>query len=138
MILVAAVAISGLQISKAPSSFGSFVITLGDKVSAADYTLIAGSDNYTVIQNALNALPSTGGTLQFLSTGTYPVTNGGSHTVISRAIDNVTIEGAGQGTLFTDNASTAIFRAGSQSGWEFRNLLLMQVALHTHHHLNIP
>ena len=40
---------------------------------------------------------------------------------VSRAIDNVTIQGIGQSSYITNDGATAIFSAGSQSGWQFRD-----------------
>jgi len=94
------------------------VITLGHAAYAAgsvDYTY-DGVDDDVQFQVALDALPATGGRLVDVSA----VQKNFSATV-SRAIDNVIIEGAGDGSYFTNDGVTAIFDAGTQDGWVFRN-----------------
>lgn len=66
------------------------------------------------IQAAIDALPSGGGKV-VLSEGTFTLS-----AQITRAIDNVTIEGSGAGTLLNLNASTAVISAGSQVAWDLR------------------
>jgi len=88
-------------------------------VSAAgitDYTLTGTNDNL-IFQVALDDLPATGGTLQVTSTGTIDWANG---VTVTRAIDNVVIQGAGIGTLFDGDGVTAIFTAGGDY-WAFRD-----------------
>ena len=63
----------------------------------------------------LDALPATGGKIVCLA-GTY--TFGAT---VTRAINNVTIEGAGVATIFNYDAGTALFTAGGDN-WVFRDL----------------
>src|SRR5512139_2790126 len=79
-----------------------------------DYQLDGTADDVQ-LQAALNALPATGGRL---------VVYGGNwdlNATVSRAINNVTIQGAGKGTYFTNDGATAIFSAGAQTGWVFED-----------------
>lgn len=95
------------------------VITLGHIAYAAglsvDYTY-DGTDDNVQFQAALNALPATGGRLLDVSA----VQKNFSATV-TRAIDNVVITGAGQGSYFANNGVTALFTAGG-NGWKFEDL----------------
>jgi len=97
-----------------------YEITIGSGVDAsttADYTATGTAAQQTnTFQIALNALPATGGILTILS-GTYTL-----NATLSRAIPNVTIDGIGNSTIFSDNGSTPIFAAGT--GWNFQNLVL--------------
>jgi hypothetical protein len=94
------------------------VITLShvDAATVADYAL-DGADDNVQFQAALDALPATGGILQVMSSGniTFSAT-------VSRAINNVTIIGTGQGTLFNYDASHALFTVGSHTVWSFKDL----------------
>lgn len=94
------------------------VITIGTQdVYAAgtpDYTCDGVADNVQ-FQAALNALPSTGGRLCIL-TGNYQFA-----ATVSRAIDNVIIEGVGNSAYIAYNGASAVFSAGSQDGWAFRD-----------------
>jgi hypothetical protein len=67
-------------------------------------------------QAALNALPSTGGIVQGVSSGTETF-----QATVSRAINNVTFLFA-NGTVCNFNASTPLFSAGTQSYWRFVDL----------------
>jgi len=94
------------------------ILRIGNPVygaTAVDYT-IDGTDDNVQFQAALDALPNTGGTLQVVSSGTISFS-----ATVSRAINNVSIIGTGAGTYFSYNASSAIFSAGSQSGWVFKD-----------------
>lgn len=82
--------------------------------ATADYTVDGTADDVQA-QQALNALPSTGGKLVFFG-GNYNFT-----ATVSRAINNVTIEGSGKSTYFAFNAATALFSAGAQAGWIFKD-----------------
>ena len=90
------------------------IITIGSQVSAsttADYIATGSAAAQTsILQSALNALPATGGILNILS-GTFTV-----NATLTRAIPNVTIEGIGNSTSFSDNGVTPIFTAGG-NGW---------------------
>jgi hypothetical protein len=124
-------AVLGVQITptKAPNkssvSIGQigqkYEITIGSGVDAsqsADYTATGTAAQQTnTFQIALNALPTTGGILTILS-GNYTL-----NATLTRAIPNVTIDGIGNSTIFSDNGSTPIFAAGS-TGWNFQNLVL--------------
>lgn len=84
---------------------------------SADY-VCDGTDDDVQWQAALDALPASGGKLVALA-GNYVF-----GATVSRAIDNVTIEGTGYGSYFAYNASTALFSIGSQARWTFRDLRL--------------
>lgn len=84
---------------------------------SADY-VCDGTDDDVQWQAALDALPASGGKLVALA-GNYSF-----GATVSRAIDNVTIEGTGYGSYFAYNASTALFSIGSQTRWAFRDLRL--------------
>ncbi len=92
------------------------VITIGtaEAATVTDYTCNGLNDSST-FQTALNALPSGGGKLEVLG-GNYVFT-----ATVNRTINNVTIEGVGKATYFAYNASSAIFSAGSQSNWVFKD-----------------
>jgi hypothetical protein len=87
-----------------------------DAATVADYTIDGTADDVQ-FQSALDALPATGGIIQVMSSGTITFT-----ATVSRAINNVTIIGTGQGTLFNYDASHALFSVGSQTGWSFKDL----------------
>jgi len=94
------------------------VITLGHVAYAAgsvDYTF-DGTDDNVQFQAALDALPATGGRLVVVSAVQINFS-----AIVSRAIDNVTIEGSGRGTYFTYDDASPIFDAGAQSYWVFRD-----------------
>jgi len=94
------------------------VITLGHVVYAAgsvDYTY-DGVDDDVQFQAALDALPATGGRLVDISA----VQKNFSATV-TRAIPNVTVEGSGFGSYFTNDGVTALFTAGGNN-WVFHNI----------------
>ncbi len=97
-------------------------ITIGPPAAygapAPDYTADGVADDVQ-FQAALDALPATGGQL-FILAGTYTWT---AATTVSRAIDNVTFEGTGRSTILNGDAATALFSAGAQSNWVFRNFV---------------
>jgi hypothetical protein len=118
--LLAIIALLASMITFSPSAivkkqWGN-VITIGSEVSAsttADFTATGTAAQQTAtFQTALNDLPSSGGILNILS-GTFTF-----NATVTRAIANVTIEGIGMSTIFTNNASTPIFTAGG-NGWAF-------------------
>ena len=84
--------------------------------TVADYSIDGTADNVQ-FQAALDALPATGGIIQVMSSGniTFAAT-------VSRAINNVSIIGTGQGTLFNYDDSHALFTVGAQTGWSFKDL----------------
>jgi parallel beta-helix repeat protein len=90
--------------------------TIGTVYAAGnpDFT-VNGTNDQVAFINALNAMPATGGKIVALAT-TYRF----SGATVTRAINNVTIEGVGQGTFFQNNGSTPIFTAGG-TGWTFRD-----------------
>lgn len=67
------------------------------------------------IQEALDALPATGGTI-FVPTGDYPMTD-----QVARAIDNVCIMGVGVGTKIRLDGHRPVITAGVQNGWVFKD-----------------
>jgi hypothetical protein len=95
------------------------VFRIGNPVygsTAVDYT-IDGTDDNVQFQAAIDALPSTGGLIQVVSSGTISFS-----ATVSRAINNVSIIGTGFGTYFTYNASDPIFNATGLTGWSFEDL----------------
>jgi parallel beta-helix repeat protein len=88
--------------------------TIAEAAGVADYTC-DGTDDNVQIQTALDALPVTGGQIVVL-TGTYSFS-----ATVTRAIGNVSIEGAGAGTYFTNDGLTDLFTAGGDN-WTFSNL----------------
>ena len=94
------------------------VITLGSTALAAgvvDYVYDGVADDVQW-QAALNALPATGGRLINVSTVQLNFS-----ATVTRAIDNVIIEGAGRGSYFTNDGGTALFTAGGNN-WKFVDL----------------
>lgn len=129
-LLLVAILIAGavliFPVNNVTVPFAGKVITIGYSGSAGatvtlDYT-VDGADDHVQIQAALDALPSTGGELVIIP---LPATvNGGVYdfgAIVTRAINNVTISGTGNGTSFANNGATAIFSAGAQSGWIFKD-----------------
>jgi len=84
-------------------------------LAAADY-ICDGVDDDVEIQQAVDALPATGGKI-FIYAGDYHLSN-----AISRSIDNIWIEGAGKGTYLAYNASTPVINAGARNAWIISNL----------------
>jgi len=124
--LVATLSPVGLEFNSPPQDVSSpdltlgqyqMVLTIGTDVFAAgvaDYTCDGVADDEQ-FQAALDALPATGGKLVAL-TGDYVFA-----ATVFRAIDDVTIDGMGDSTYFAYDAGTALFDAGTQDGWVFRN-----------------
>lgn len=83
-------------------------------LAAADYTCDGVADDVQ-FQSAINALPASGGKLLVYS-GNYQFT-----ATVSRAIDDVTIQGVGRATYFGWNGASALFSAGNQDSWIFRD-----------------
>ena len=95
---------------------GEGVFTIGHRAHAAAADFVAdGVDDHIQFQQALDALPASGGKLVVLA-GTY---NFGA--TVSRAIDNVTIQGIGQATVISRDGINPVFSAGAQSNWVFRD-----------------
>jgi hypothetical protein len=95
---------------------GSNVISIGtvDAAGAADYTCDGVNDDVQ-FQQALNALPAGGGTLQ-VYIGNYIF---GAN--VTRAIANVTVQGLGRGSYIAWNGVNAVFTAGGNN-WVFSDL----------------
>lgn len=94
------------------------LITIGYPALASetpDY-ICDGVDDDVQFQAAVDALPGVGGELR-VTAGTFDF----SATVL-RAIDNVTIEGTGRSTYFQNDGVTALFSAGVQANWVFRDI----------------
>jgi len=81
----------------------------------ADYNCDGVNDDIE-FQRALDALPSVGGKIRVLA-GNYSFSE-----TVSRAIDNVTIEGADGSTCISNDNTTPLFSAGTQTNWLFSNL----------------
>jgi hypothetical protein len=114
VILAAVLLLSGLQMSieKNPNELPKVVLKVGE-VSA-----YSGTPDYigltdVVVQQALNALPATGGEIQLISP-VYTFTN-----TVSRAINNVTITGQNGTTIIYAGAA---FSVGAQTGWKFQDI----------------
>lgn len=93
------------------------VLTIGTDVYAAgvaDYTCDGVQDNIQ-FQLALNALPAGGGKIVVL-TGNYVFA-----ATVTRAIDNVEIQGNGYASYIANDGGTALFSAGAQNRWIFRD-----------------
>lgn len=71
-----------------------------------------GDHDERLVRDELNALPATGGTIYIEGALVFSGT-------VSRAIDDVTIQGTGLNTRVTCDASTPLFSCGSQDGWRF-------------------
>lgn len=136
VVMACALVLSGLQIDlraipdridrsihNSSSASGMAVIRLGSPAEAAgsvDYTF-DGVDDDVQFQLSLNALPATGGRLVVVSAVQINFAVGMAATGVTRAIDNVTIEGSGRGTYFARNAAAYLFTAGGNN-WKFVNL----------------
>jgi hypothetical protein len=78
--------------------------------------VVDGIDDHVQVQQAIDALPSTGGKV---------IIYGGNYdfgATVSRAIDNIVIEGSGKATYLANNGSTNLITAGSQTGWIVKDL----------------
>ncbi|MBU2051402.1 MAG: hypothetical protein KKH61_20835, partial [Gammaproteobacteria bacterium] len=128
ILLLAALVASQVQIADRDNASGQLsigtvgekVITLGSVAEAAgdtDYQFDGVADDIQ-FQAALDALPATGGRLVVVSATTIVFAAG---TTVTRAIDNVAIEGTGRGTSFTGDGVTAQFTAGGNN-WVLRDL----------------
>lgn len=126
--LAVVLALSGLQVSVVPSdepSRGVVSLRLGDEqvvftigtaeaATATDYSCDGIADNVQ-FQAALDALPATGGKIEVLG-GNYNFA-----ATVARVLDDVTIQGVGTGAYFAYNGASAIFSAGAQDHWVFRD-----------------
>jgi hypothetical protein len=117
-VTIVALLLANLSLQVVDRADGSkAIIRLGYIAEAAgtvDYTY-NGTNDHIPWQAALDALPATGGRLVDVS-GVEKNFAG----TVARAIPNVVIEGAGFGSLFTNNNSAALFTAGTN--WTFRDL----------------
>lgn len=114
--------------SSGPPDKGTFSIGLGEKnvIRIGSEAEAAGSVDYTFgvananvqFQTALNALPATGGRLVVVSAVQV---NWAALTTVTRAIDNVIVEGSGAGTYFVGDGATPLFTAGGNN-WVFSNI----------------
>lgn len=92
-------------------------VTIGNPAYAAieaDYSC-DGVDDDVQFQAAVDALPAGGGKLTVFG-GAYSFS-----ATVTRAINNVTIEGIGQATSFANDGVTALFTCGGNN-WVFRNI----------------
>lgn len=100
-------------------SMDQVVFTIGPEVAyaagVADYSCDGTADDVQ-FQAALDALPVGGGKLVVFA-GTYVFAS-----TVSRAIDNVVVQGVGRATSISNDGFTPIFSVGSQSNWTFRDL----------------
>ncbi|KKN79299.1 hypothetical protein LCGC14_0340810, partial [marine sediment metagenome] len=99
---------------------GQKTVTIGlDNVAYAagtpDYACDGVADDVQ-FQLAINALPVTGGKIVVLG-GTYSF-----NAAVTRAINNVTIEGIGFGTSLARDGVNPLFNVGVQSNWVFINI----------------
>jgi hypothetical protein len=106
-----------------PIDLPKTVFTVGFKgvayASAPDY-VVDGSNDDARIQTVLDSLPSTGGKIILYgcpaATPTYDF-----HDNVTRAINNVTIEGSGKSTSITTVGSEPPFVCTGQTGWVFKD-----------------
>lgn len=98
---------------------GTFLVAASDtsleRQNAANFRCDGTADDVE-FQAAVDALPDDGGEV-VLTEGAFACI-----TQITRAIDNVSIRGAGAGTTLTLDGATAIISAGSQAGWSIENI----------------
>jgi hypothetical protein len=126
LILVMALLLSGIQIKPTVTYNnvdGQPVIYVGDPgdwITFSQVEAVTTEPDFsglssTVVQQAVNSLPTTGGVIQLISP-VYTFT-----ATVSRAINNVTIRGM-NGTTVNYNGTDPVFSAGSQTGWKFEDL----------------
>jgi len=95
-----------------------YILTVGNLASAsgsADYTC-DGTDDNVQFQAALNALPAIGGKLVVLA-GNYSFS-----AAISRAIDNVIIEGVGKASFIARDGLNPVIDMGARANWIIKDL----------------
>jgi lysophospholipase L1-like esterase len=93
------------------SAPGKLTVSVGDPVNAAGIIPDVAGTTSTAVQAALDMVAVTGGQIELLSSA-YTFTS-----TVLRAIPNVTFKL--NGATITNNGSTPLFSAGSQSGWSF-------------------
>lgn len=118
-VIICSLIFSGASIDK--DDEGHWVLRIGPESALAgvdvDYTC-NGADDDVQFQSAVDALPTEGGEVSFLTaSGSYDF-----NATVSRAIDDITISGLGESSYITGNGVMSLFDAGSQSGWTFRHL----------------
>jgi hypothetical protein len=114
LILVVTLILMNVNIKVGPQSEDSnlaLTVTVGDTVNAAGIIPDVVGVNSAAVQAALNLVATTGGEVSLISP-VYTFTG-----TVSRAIPNVVFKL--NGATITNNASTPLFSAGSQSGWAF-------------------
>ncbi len=87
----------------------------GEAYAATPDYICDGTDDNVQIQLAIDALPATGGKVIIFG-GNF---NFGA--IVSRAINNVVIEGSGKSTYFAHDGATPLFSVGAQTGWVFKD-----------------
>lgn len=91
------------------------VLTPWPAYATVDYQC-DGVDDHVQIQQALDALPVNGGKIVIYA-GNYHL-----GATVSRAIDNIVIEGVGSGTYLANNGIANIFSMGARTRWVFRDI----------------
>lgn len=126
LLLITLIVGLGINVSDKPNHDDGFTIgneqssitfTIGNPVYASgtpDYVCDGTADDIQ-FQQAMNALPATGGRLVVLG-GTYQFT-----ATVTRVINNVTIEGVGTGTVINNNGVVDLFAIGG-TNWVIRDL----------------
>lgn len=121
-VLATAAILSGLRLEDRQTPIGKFpTIVIGKGVKAAgiaDFTCDGITDNIQV-QQALDLLPNTSGGKILMLAGDY---NFG--VTVSRAIDNVTIQGLGYSTYIAWNGANDLFDLGATVHWTFQDIRL--------------
>lgn len=88
----------------------------GQVYAIAPDIVVDGTDDHVQLQAALDALPASGGKI---------ICYGGPYdfaATVSRAINNVIIEGSGKATYFANDGATDLISAGAQTGWILKDL----------------
>ena len=117
-VVIIAILLGSMSLQIVDQGAGKKVITLGHIAYAAgsvDYSY-DGVDDDVQFQAALDALPATGGRLVNVSAVQLNFS-----AIVTRAIDNVSIDGSGRGSYFTNDGVTDLFTAGGDN-WVFSNI----------------
>ena len=124
--IIVLLALGGLSLVPQEDVSTSPIIGIGQRVLVIgpDIAYAAGTPDYTCdgvnddvqFQAALDALPAGGGKIAVLS-GTYVFS-----AAVSRAIDDVTIEGVGKASYITRDGVNPLFDVGTQDNWVFRDI----------------
>ncbi len=126
LVLVLSLLLTGSPLSKDITS-DTQTIGMGEKaftIGMADVAYAAGTPDYACdgvddnvqFQLAFNALPATGGKIVVLG-GNYSFS-----AAVTRAIDNITVEGMGRSSFLSRDGVNPLFTIGVQSNWTFINL----------------